>query len=141
MFTIRCVLDDNDRGNLVDPLGEVRISDGVSTILDPSGFLDAWIDSLISKLEELQSGKPVVIDVSEPNYLRLLRIGEAVRIEYKNETVFAASVAEFDAALRNAACDFVDQIDQIRTDADNDPFPLIRRYAQEDEGDESNREH
>lgn len=137
MFTIRCALDDNDRENLIDPLGEVWISDGVSTIRDPSGFLDAWLDSLIGELEELQAGRPVVIDVSEPTELRLLRTGETVRIEYNNVTVFASSVAEFKSALRTAARDFVYQIDQIRTDTNDPAFPLIREYAEEIEGDES----
>ena len=107
---IRFNLDDEDKEQLVDPYGDVLITNGSATLIERGTFLYEWLAGLIAGLRDARSGKSATIFVGEPNLLKLVPEGVGVVIEYGNISIFVEKIDDFEHSLRSAAEEFLQKL-------------------------------
>lgn len=72
MLTIKPIIDQEDGIDEIDVLGDLLISDTISTIVLKDTFLDSWFGALIETNTKLRNADQVVVNVpEEPESIRM----------------------------------------------------------------------
>ena len=114
----------------IDLLGDVRLSDGRSTIALNTTFVDTWLVALIKVLPRLRAADHVIAEnPEEPIPLRIdLDSDGRVLISNEDGAVVARSVGDLENALRGAAGQLLQAVGD-HTDAQRNPdLAAIRQF-------------
>lgn len=107
---IRFILDEQHGIDPVDPSGSIEITDGHNLISEKYVYLDSWLDALITGLKTVEDGKSVTVDlVEEPDQLTFEPHNGGLKMQYRESRLMFKSVRDFEAILRTALNDFLNQ--------------------------------
>ncbi|HBB35192.1 MAG TPA: hypothetical protein DDZ80_03500 [Cyanobacteria bacterium UBA8803] len=113
----------------IDPVGDITVTNGQTTIQVEATYLDSWFDALITGIKGVQTGSKVTVEiVEEPDLLRFEPSNGGVKISYKNTAIVVSRIDEFIQALKLAAKDFLLRLDQIKGCECNNLLNLIRDF-------------
>ena len=130
MMTIKLNLDEEYGLDEIDVLGDLKISDGHSTIVVRTTFLDSWLAELINATDGLS--KAGYIDVAvpeEPVPMRIeLSTDKRVTLSREGQIVVADSISDFNAALKDAAKSLLDAVGELPRSHQNEILDSIREY-------------
>jgi hypothetical protein len=117
--------------DFLDLLGDLRISDGQSTITLETTFVDVWLVSLIHALPRLQSVEHVVVEAEEPIPLRVdVDSDGSLLISNGRDSVVARTVGELQSAIREAAGALLNATRDIPNIETNPDLALISQFYQ-----------
>ena len=129
-MTIKLNLDEEYGLDEIDVLGDLKISDGHSTIVVRTTFLDSWLAELINATDGLS--KAGYIDVAvpeEPVPMRIeLSTDKRVTLSREGQIVVADSISDFNAALKDAAKSLLDAVGELPRSHQNEILDSIREY-------------
>ena len=129
-MTIKLNLDEEYGLDEIDVLGDLKISDGHSTIVVRTTFLDSWLAELINATDGLS--KAGYIDVAvpeEPVPMRIeLSTDKRVTLSREGQIVVADSISDFNAALKDAAKSLLDAVGELPRSHQNKILDAIREY-------------
>jgi hypothetical protein len=89
----------------IDPLGDLTISDGISTIAIKATFLDSWLAALISGYNQSRDASRVTVEISEEPQSLLIEVTPAglLSISCENQKLLPQPPQDLKDALRDAA--------------------------------------
>ena len=83
-----------------EPLGDIRISDGISSIDRDNVDLDIWFGALVEGLHALKASTSHSVDlITEPSPLVFTRVDEGCLVRYEDQQV---KIRHIDHALQEA---------------------------------------
>lgn len=130
MLSINLDLDLEDGLDEIDVLGDLRISDGHSTIVVKTTYVDSWLEELIEAAKRLSSEghiQAVAPEESVPIQLEL-DPGKCVTISRQGQIVIADSMSDFHRALNDAAKLLLDAVGNLPRSRINKSLDIIREY-------------
>lgn len=114
----------------IDPIGDITLTDGKTTILEESTYLDSWFEALIAGLKSVQQGKNAKVEIlEEPEPLVFEALQKGMRLSYHNQAIALVNVAEFSSALKLAANDFLEKLSYMNPNNRNDLLDLVRDFV------------
>jgi hypothetical protein len=130
MLTIKLDLDEEFGVDEIDVLGDLTISDGQSAIVVKATFLDSWLEELVSAANRLPSMGQVAVEAPEEPAPIRIELGSDKRITLSREgqIVVANSMADFNAALKDAAKSLLEKVDNLPRSRQNASLDPIREY-------------
>ena len=123
-------LDESEKIDPIDPIGDITIINNTTTITEKSTYLDSWFDALITGLKAVKQGKDITVEiVEEPEPIVFEPWEEGMRISYRDKYISISQISEFTTALKIAANDFLNKLDsQVEFDS-NDLLQVIRHFV------------
>jgi hypothetical protein len=140
VLTIKPIVDQEDGIDEIDVLGDLLISDTISTIVLKTTFLDSWLGALIEANAKLRDAGELVVNVSEelvPIQMHLKSDGRVV-ISYENRMVLAESPEAVDLALKDAAKSLLETVGNLPRSRMNTVLESIRLFSENEHGPEIN---
>jgi hypothetical protein len=136
VLTIKPIIDQEEGIDEIDVLGDLLISDSISTIVLKTTFLDSWLVALIEARAKLPNASQVVVNVPEElEPIRMqLRPDGLVTISYENQMVLADSPDAFDLALKVAAKSLLEVIGSLPRSRMNTLLEPIRLFSENARG-------
>lgn len=136
MLTIKLDLDLKYGLDEIDVLGDLSVSDGHFTILVKTTYLDSWLVELIDAANRLPKAGHIDAAIEEePEPMQLeLTSEKRVRLCRKGQIVVADSMADFNAALQDAAKSLLDAVGSLPQSHINASLDRIREYYQKKPG-------
>jgi hypothetical protein len=131
VFRIVCVFEKESGADVRDPLGDVEFSDGRSSILVRTTYLDSWIEGLIKSLVEIRTGKSTQVGIpEEPNSLHV-EVGADGKVTVRggDSVVTADDKRAFENALLEASRFFLSRIADKEDPSDNPAVQKIRNFC------------
>lgn len=123
-------LDESEKIDPIDPIGDIAITDNTTTILEKSTYLDSWFDALITGLKTVKQGKNIAVEiVEEPEPIMFEPWLEGMRIYYRKQSISISQISEFTTALKLAANDFLNKLDRHTGVELNNLLEVIRDFA------------
>jgi hypothetical protein len=115
----------------IDPLGDLTISDGVSTITIKTTYLDSWLAALVAGYNQTRDANHVTVEVSEePQPLFIDATPEGLlSISYENQTLIPQAPKELKAALKRAAQSLLSAVDPLPDGQRNTFLNPIREFV------------
>lgn len=113
-------LDQDDGIDLIDPLGDIIITNNQSTLSVESTYLDSWFDVLINGLNSLQNNCKITLEIiEEPKVITFEPVLEGFKISYGKEVLFFDNLNEFYQSLLKSAQEFLSQLKQTQKNCSN----------------------
>jgi hypothetical protein len=136
VLTIKPIIDQEDGIDEIDVLGDLLISDAISTIVLKDTFLDSWLGSLIEANAKLRDVEQVVVNVpEEQESIRMqLRCDGLVAISFEDQTLLADSLDAVDLALKDAAKSLLDVVGSSPRSRMNTLLEPIRLFSENARG-------
>jgi hypothetical protein len=105
MLNIKVDFDQEDGRDAIDPLGDLTMSDGASTIVASTVYLDSFLAALISAYNQSSTATHVAVEISEESHLLLIDTTPAgwLSISYENHKLAPQPRQDLKAALLVAA--------------------------------------
>ncbi|MGH9396163.1 MAG: hypothetical protein ACRD18_04860 [Terriglobia bacterium] len=132
MFSISCAFDKESGVDAMDPFGDIRLTDGRSTILIPSTYLDSWLKALVKALDQVRNGTSFAVAIpEEPKPLQIdVGIDGIITVRHGGETVVAEDSHAFEGALRVVCKTFIGRLSHLSEAFSNPAITAIRRFYQ-----------
>jgi hypothetical protein len=130
MLTIKITFEEETGHDAIDPLGDLTISDGISTIAIRTTYLDSWLAALISGYNQSRNENHVNVEVSEePQQISINVLPSGLlSISYENQTLTPQPPQELKFALRGAAQYLLEALDTLPTSWRNTFLDPIREF-------------
>lgn len=113
----------------MDPLGDLVISDDRSEIAITETYLDSWLAGFIEAIPQLSINHHATVETEERDQMQLDVAPEGhLAISFKDHTVVAAGVQEFETALRAAVNSFLEVLINYPDAWKNRDIDAIRRF-------------
>lgn len=131
MLAIKLTFEDETGLDVIDPLGDVAISDGVSAFVIRTTYLDSWVAALIFGYDQTRSADSVSVEVSEepkPITIRGTPPG-LFTISYEDQTLQPQSRQDLKVAILNAARDLLTALDKLPNNRRNKFLDPIRQFV------------
>jgi hypothetical protein len=114
----------------IDPLGDLTISDGISSIAIKTTYLDSWLAALISGYNQSRDANRVAVEISEEPQPLLIEVTPAglLSISYENQTLVPQPPQDLKAALRGAAQYLLKALDSLPDSQRNTFLDPIREF-------------
>ena len=123
-------LDESEKIDPIDPIGDITIINNTTTITEKSTYLDSWFDALITGLKAVKQGKDITVEiVEEPEPIVFEPWEEGMRISYRDKYISISQISEFTTALKIAANDFLNKLDSQSEFDSNDLLQVIRHFV------------
>jgi hypothetical protein len=105
MLTINVNFEKETVIDAIDPLGDLTISDGISTIVMKTTYLDSWLAALISGYNQSRAANRIAVEISEEPHPLLIEVTPAglLSISYENQRLVPQPRQDLKAALSDAA--------------------------------------
>lgn len=127
---IAITLDESEKIDPIDPIGDITITDDTTTITEKSTYLDSWFDALITGLKAVKQGKNMAVEiVEEPEPIVFEPWEEGMQISYRDKYISISQISEFTTALKIAANDFLNKLDSQAEFNSNDLIQVIRDFV------------
>lgn len=120
MVTLKVNFEEETGLDAVDPLGDLTISDGVSTITIKTTYLDSWLAALIAGYNQSRVANHVTVEISEEPQPLLIDVSSEglLSISYEDQTLIPQAREDLKAALKRAAESLLNALN---------PLPDVRR--------------
>lgn len=123
-------LDESEKIDPIDPIGDILITDDTTTIREESTYLDSWFDALITGLKTIKQGKSIAVEIAEePELIVFEPWQEGMRISYGDRTLSISQIYDLTTALKLAASDFLNKLDCQSEFDSNDLLQVIRDFV------------
>jgi hypothetical protein len=112
MIDIKLTLDKEIGPDGMDPLGDIAISDGSSTIVERTTYLDSWLAALIEGYNQTKSTNYVTVEVAEeraPIQIEVMS-NELLIFSYASQALIPQTPEALETALKKAAKSFLEMI-------------------------------
>jgi hypothetical protein len=105
MLNVSITFDEETKLDAIDLLGDLRISDGHSTIMIATTFLDSWLVALIEAYDQTRTAGHVKVEVPEEHFFLQIDVGVSglIAISDGKSTLQPQSRDAFYRALRAAS--------------------------------------
>lgn len=128
-MNILFALDPADGIDPDDPIGDITLTNGQTTLSIESTYLDSWFETLINGFKSLQINQKITLEIpEEPELIIFEPIVEGFKISYGKKALFFQSLNEFLQPLLLAAQEFLAQLDQ--NSRQKDSFPNLVNLRQ-----------
>ena len=114
----------------MDPLGDISISDGSSTIAERTTCLDWWLAALIEGYTQTRVSSHVSVDIRcerAPLHIEVTSNG-LLLISYENKALSPQPPKDFEVALKKASRSFLEAIGNLPNAARNTSLDPIREF-------------
>jgi hypothetical protein len=130
MFTLKVNFEKETGLDAIDPLGDLTISDGVSTITVKTTYLDSWLAALVAGYNQAREANHVTVEVPEEPQPLLIDVTPEglLSISYENQTLIPQAPKELKAALRRAAQTLLSAVDTLPDSQRNTFLDPIREF-------------
>ncbi|WP_190468327.1 MULTISPECIES: hypothetical protein [Oscillatoriales] len=123
-------IDESEKIDPIDPIGDITITNDTTTITEKSTYLDSWFDALITGVKAVKQGKNIAVEiVEEPEPILFEPWEEGMRIYYRKQSISISHVSEFTTALKLAANNFLNKLDSQSEFHSNDLLKVIRDFV------------
>lgn len=131
MFSISCSFDEESGVDIADPFGDIRFTDGRSTIIISNTYLDSWLEALINALKGIQSGAGFTVAIpEEPQPLHIdVNSDGVIALRSGSEGVVAENARTFEHALLVACQSFVTRLSSHDEAVRNPAISAIMRFS------------
>ncbi|MFB2920383.1 hypothetical protein [Aerosakkonema funiforme] len=130
---IAITLDESQKIDPIDPIGDITITNDTTTITEKSTYLDSWFDALITGLKAVKQGKNIAVEiVEEPAPIVFEPWEKGMRISYRDKYISISQISEFTTALKIAANDFLNKLDSQPEFDSNDLLQVIRDFVNDE---------
>ncbi|MBC6420638.1 MAG: hypothetical protein GDA43_00935 [Hormoscilla sp. SP5CHS1] len=131
MIDIKWTLDEEEGIDPIDPLGDITLTDGRTSLSVESTYLDSWFSALITGIKAVKSGHRATVEVAEePDILIFEPWESGMLLSYQNSALRVKQIEEFLEIFRHAAHQFLSQVDN-QTGCDRNPLlNLIRDFLE-----------
>ncbi len=130
MIRIYWQLDEEDGIEPLDPIGDISIAGDRTKIQEKSTYLDSWFDGLITGIETLQKGQKVAVEiVEEPELIIFEPASNGWRLSYREGWIEFSSISEFVRALKQAAAEFLLEVEPIPGSEENALLKNIHTFV------------
>jgi hypothetical protein len=105
MIDIKLALEKEAGLDLIDPLGDITISDGSSSIVLNTTYLDSWLAALIAGYKRVRGANHVSVEVAEepiPLHIEVTPNG-MLSISYEDQALIPQPPEALEAALKKAS--------------------------------------
>ncbi len=127
---IAITIDESEKIDRIDPIGDITITNDTTTITEKSTYLDSWFDALITGLNAVKQGKNITVEiVEEPEPIVFEPWQEGMRISYGERTLLISKIAEFTTALKLAANEFLNKFERQTEVDSNNLLKVIRDFV------------
>jgi hypothetical protein len=130
MLTIKIAFEEETGLDAIDPLGDLTISDGASTIAIRTTYLDSWLAALISGYNRSRQTNHINVEVSEERQAISINIlpSGLLSISYENQTLMPQLPQEVKVALKGAAQYLLRALDTLPSSHRNAFLDPIRKF-------------
>ena len=130
---IAITLDESEKIDPIDPIGDITIINNTTIITEKSTYLDSWFDALITGLKAVKQGKNIAVElVEEPEPIVFEPWEEGMRISYRDKYISISQISEFATALKIAGNDFINKFDSQAEFGSNDLLQVIRDFVNDE---------
>jgi hypothetical protein len=127
---ITVTLDESEKIDPIDPIGDILITDDQTTIGERLTYLDSWFDALITGLKTVEKGESIAVEIAEePEKLVFEPWQEGMRISYRGQSISVAKISEFTTDLKLAANEFLNKLNCESEFDSNDLLQIIRDFV------------
>ena len=127
---IAITIDESEKIDRIDPIGDITITNDTTTITEKSTYLDSWFDALITGLNAVKQGKNITVEiVEEPEPIVFEPWQEGMRLSYGDRTLLISKIAEFTTALKLAANEFLNKFERQTEVDSNNLLKVIRDFV------------
>jgi hypothetical protein len=130
MIDIKLTFEEDTGLDGVDPVGDITISDGSSSIVLDMTYLDSWLTALIAGYKRVRGANHVAVEVAEePAALHIdVTPKGLLSISYENQTLIPQSPEALEVALKNASKFLLDALDTLPDSPRNSFLDPIREF-------------
>ena len=130
MLTVNVAFEKESGLDAIDSLGDLTISDGISTITIKTTYLDSWLAALVAGYNQTREADHVVLEISEEPQPLLIDVTPEglLSISYENQTLAPQAPNNLKAGLRQAAESLLGAVDTLPDSQRNTFLDLIREF-------------
>jgi len=130
MLTVNVAFEKESGLDAIDPLGDLTISDGTSTITIKTTYLDSWLAALVAGCNQTREADHVVVEISEEPQPLLIDVTPEglLSISYENQTLTPQAPKNLKAGLRRAAQSLLGAVDTLPDSQRNTFLDPIREF-------------
>ncbi|NET59870.1 MAG: hypothetical protein F6K47_28095 [Symploca sp. SIO2E6] len=126
---IEWTLDEEEGIDPTDPVGNLILSDGKTTIQLESTYLDSWFEAFITGIKEITAGNSTTVEIAEePDLLMFKYSKSGIIISYQNQDIFVKNTDELLLVLRESAKKFIEKLDKVKIVESNNLLIVIRDF-------------
>ncbi len=130
MLTVNVAFEKESGLDAIDSLGDLTISDGISTITIKTTYLDSWLAALVAGYNQTREADHVVLEISEEPQPLLIDVTPEglLSISYENQTLAPQAPNNLKAGLRQAAESLLGAVDTLPDSQRNTFLDPIREF-------------
>ncbi len=130
MLTVNVAFEKESGLDAIDSLGDLTISDGISTITIKTTYLDSWLAALVAGYNQTREADHVVLEISEEPQPLLIDVTPEglLSISYENQTLAPQAPNNLKAGLRHAAESLLGAVDTLPDSQRNTFLDPIREF-------------